>query len=298
MDLNKCLSLLAIVMCIVVVDADAKTIQLEHATPPACGQSPSDRIAGGSGILMYEFPWTSLIEYEKPSGEVEFLCGGALIHKRYVVTAAHCTTSIPSGWKLKRVRLGEWDLSRSPDCEGDVCAPAPIDVNVESTIVHPEFTKSGKTAINDIALIRLERNVTFTEMVHPVCLPTTALAGNESNDAGLAYSSGWGRTVAMLRSDKKQKFVMHIKNHSVCSAAYEPFGLDLQATQLCVGDNGNLDACRADSGGPLMREIDGAWYLLGLASFGPKRCENNKVPDVYTKVLEYTSWIQDNINTF
>uniref|UniRef100_A0A2M4BVE5 Putative serine protease n=2 Tax=Anopheles marajoara TaxID=58244 RepID=A0A2M4BVE5_9DIPT len=296
MDPNKWLGLLASVTCIVALGADAKTISLSLATPPACGQSPSDRIAGNSGIRMNEFPWTALIEYEKPSGEIEFLCGGALIHKRYVVTAAHCTTSIPSGWKLKRVRLGEWDLSRSPDCEEDVCAPAPIDVNVESTIAHPQFTKSGKTAINDIALIRLDRDVTFSEMVHPVCLPTTALARNASNEAGLAYNSGWGRTVAMLRSDTKQKFVMHIKNHSDCTAAYEPFGIELQATQLCVADSGNLDACRGDSGGPLVREIEGAWHLLGIASFGPKRCETNKVPDVYTKVLEYTNWIQDNIN--
>ncbi|ETN59568.1 CLIP-domain serine protease subfamily B [Anopheles darlingi] len=296
MDANKRSYLLASVMCVVILGADAKIIQPAPATPPTCGQSQSPRVTVGAGIAMNEFPWTALIGYEKPSGAMEFLCGAALIHKRYVVTAAHCIVSIPSGWKVNRVRLGEWDLSKSPDCEGDLCAPTPIDVNVERIIAHPEFTKGGKTAINDIALIRFDRDVTFSEMVHPVCLPTTALVQNADNEAGLAYSSGWGRTVAMLQSDRKQKIVMNIKNPTDCTAAYEPFGVDIQTTQLCVADSGNLDACRIDAGAPLMREIEGAWYLLGVASFGPKHCATNKIPDVYTKVLEYTNWIQDNIN--
>uniref|UniRef100_A0A2M4AUS7 Putative trypsin n=1 Tax=Anopheles triannulatus TaxID=58253 RepID=A0A2M4AUS7_9DIPT len=296
MSYYKRLQVLASVICIVVLGAEAKNIQAALPTPPACGQSQSVHITDGSGTRMNEFPWTALIGYEKANGRVEFHCGGALFHKRYVVTAAHCIASIPSGWKINYVRLGEWDLTRSPDCEGDVCGQTPIDANVESTIVHPEFTTRGKTTINDIALIRFDRDVTFSEMVHPVCLPTAASVRNASNEAGLAYNSGWGRTVAMLRSDTKQKIVMNIKNHTDCTAAYEPFGLELQATQLCVADNGNLDACRGDSGGPLMREIEGAWYLLGVASFGPKHCETNKIPDVYTKVLEYTNWIQDNIN--
>lgn len=60
----------------------------------------TDRVIGGQPTKIDEFPWTALIEYEKPNGRFGFHCGGSVINERYILTAAHCITSIPRGWKV------------------------------------------------------------------------------------------------------------------------------------------------------------------------------------------------------
>lgn len=65
------------------------------------------------------------------------------------------------------VRLGEYDTKTSPDCKPDVlsggenCAPPVLDVPVEKEIPHPEYRFSDPNHYNDIALVRLSRDVTF-----------------------------------------------------------------------------------------------------------------------------------------
>lgn len=49
-----------------------------------------EKVYGGNDTAIDEFPWLTLLEYQKPSGKRDFGCGGMLINKRYVLTAAHC----------------------------------------------------------------------------------------------------------------------------------------------------------------------------------------------------------------
>jgi Trypsin. len=65
------------------------------------------------------------------------------------------------------VRLGEFDTDRNPDCEKDLfsgednCAPAPQDLGVERTIVHPQYEPRSSNRFNDIGLVRLDRDAQF-----------------------------------------------------------------------------------------------------------------------------------------
>lgn len=65
------------------------------------------------------------------------------------------------------------------------------------------------------------------------------------------------------------------------------------STQLCAGDfNNRKDSCRGDSGGPLMKLVDGAWTLVGIVSYGDLGCSGL---GVYTDVSAYYNWILTNI---
>ncbi|KAH0623096.1 hypothetical protein JD844_031047 [Phrynosoma platyrhinos] len=64
---------------------------------------------------------------------------------------------------------------------------------------------------------------------------------------------------------------------------------------LCAGDTRQLDdACKGDSGGPLVCLTDGRMTLLGIVSWGVG-CGRKDTPGVYTNVVRYLNWIQENM---
>lgn len=51
---------------------------------------------------------------------------------------------------------------------------------------------------------------------------------------------------------------------------------------------------QGDSGGPLVCESGGAWYQVGIVSWGTTNC-NVRAPAVYARVSYLRSWIDQTI---
>lgn len=61
-----------------------------------CGPITQEKLIGGNKTGVIEYPWMALIAYETGRG-LEFRCGGTVISQRYILTAAHCVTTLPNG---------------------------------------------------------------------------------------------------------------------------------------------------------------------------------------------------------
>lgn len=94
------------------------------------------------------------------------------------------------------VRLGEHDLSNAgPDCEDDLCADLHVDMTIDKLIVHEDHNNLPRSMWDDIALIRFDRDVTFSEYIRPICLPLDDEL-RTGNTTGLRVTEvGWSRTV-------------------------------------------------------------------------------------------------------
>ncbi|KAH9493939.1 hypothetical protein DERF_014663 [Dermatophagoides farinae] len=254
-----------------------------------CGLAGRDaRIVGGEDSLSGQWPWAVAI-FLSSKGISKYWCGGALINRNHIITAAHCLSD-QRGQLYPRenllVKLGMHDLNNN-DYEMDRQT-----FNVVSILQHPEFKRNG--FYNDLCLLRLDHDVRLVpESVWPICLPDTTIRSR--NLVGyMATVIGWGTTkYGGQQSGLLQQVSLPVWDNHDCDKRYfQPINKNF----LCAGFvEGGKDACQGDSGSPLMLpDNNRRWTIIGIVSFG-NRCAQAGYPGVYTRVTEYIDWIRSNV---
>ncbi|KAG5894890.1 hypothetical protein JTB14_030595 [Gonioctena quinquepunctata] len=250
-----------------------------------------NRITMGEEAHLGEFPWMVRIGYSKGMlAEKVFHCGGSLISRKHVITAAHC------GTKNNVVRIGENDVATDLDCGNGICAPPSQDIRIKKYLIEGLYNK--ETFAKDISVILLEKDCEFDDYVSPICLPSGSVIHDDVMGATMIVA-GWGYTNSHLRSlpSKLMYFTGAVLNQSDCGAI---FSNPQDDTQYCIGTYSGSDSCRGDSGGPAMRtlRVDNVRrkFLYGIISYGHPKCGAG--PAVYTAVTKYMKIILDKINEF
>jgi len=276
-------------------------------SPTICGVTNinRDRIIGGNSAQLGSWPWIAALGYQyiNRKGVISespllWLCGGSLISNRYVLTAAHCVVFERTDSKLYAVRLGELDLN--PEVKDGA---NPVDIPIERYIVHESYKKTSY--VNDIALLKLNRSVTFTKFIQPICLLSSLDMKTINFMRAMPYVAGWGTIYPNVKDDFRNprptaliEVQVPLVNTTECKKNYKDRINVIDERVICAGyPKGGKDSCRGDSGGPLMWVKKEQYFLMGVVSYGSLICGQPNSPGVYTSVPEYTNWIINKIQT-
>lgn len=254
-----------------------------------CGTSvPSDydrlRIVNGVITSPGSYPWTVGIQF----GD-KLYCGGSIISNRFIVTAAHCVKGI----NPRHIKLVIGDHNRKRDEKFQETR------TIEKVFIRTDFVK--RTFNNDIALIKLKREIIFNDDVRPVCLPESDRSYNGHNTTVV----GWGKlSEGGNPADVLMEVIVPIITQRKCRKQTRYRASEITENMMCAGyDAGVLDACQGDSGGPMIwrGDQDSAFTQIGIVSWG-QGCARKGYPGVYTRMGRYVDWIiktvQDNNSCF
>ncbi|XP_036389010.1 elastase 2 like [Megalops cyprinoides] len=233
------------------------------------------RVVGGVDVRPHSWPWQISLQYTKDNAWYH-TCGGTLISSNWVLTAAHCISSS----RTYRVALGKHNLKETE--EGSLAIPA------SKIIVHEKW--SSFFIRNDIALVKLETPVTYSDTIMAACLPTAGFILPHDEPC---YVTGWGRLyTGGPIADILQQALLPVVDHATCTKP-DWWGSQVKDTMVCAGGDGVVSGCNGDSGGPLNCQApDGSWEVNGIVSFGSGlSCNFPKKPTVFTQVSSYIDWI-------
>lgn len=254
-------------------------------------------VVGGSDALIEKVPWQAAVVAD------DKFCGGVVIDPYWVLTAAHCLDDAQGNEPFSFVPVSSVSVYTGiakiggPDFEEHKTA-------IEYMYAYDMYDKN--TFNGDIALIKLANPI--NKNAAPVTLANEedqlgvdGTAGNGLKDLTL---SGWG----LIDADRLQ-YTLNLQSvqistiaDSTCANAWGSTvtGVPNYANKFFCAQAPGKGACNGDSGGPLVwrnpsraSDDDGGARLVGLVSFGVNtQCALDSVPDVYTQISNYTSWIE------
>ncbi|XP_074954428.1 serine protease 56 [Phalacrocorax aristotelis] len=269
--------------CQMAAAAPGSDAPAEAATPGSCGHrrgpqanntAPRGRIMGGSVAPQGAWPWLVSVRLHG-----ELMCGGVLVGRSWVLTAAHCFTG-------NRNELA-WTVVVGDHEQGKLDAGERV-VPVRRILPHPKF--NPKTFHGDLALLELAVPLAPSPTISPVCLPSGPV---EPSPGTACYIAGWG---SLYEEGPAADVVMEARvpllSQETCRGA---LGRDMLTNAMfCAGYlSGGIDSCQGDSGGPLACQDPSShrFILYGITSWGDGCGEQGK-PGVYTRVAAFVDWLR------
>jgi len=251
---------------------------------PTASKNSLARIVGGTEARPNSYPWLGGVMKKISKEDVHF-CGATLIRvsdtvdaSDILITAAHCLDTDPT-----HILLGAHSMSKP--------RPGQQLIAIAKAVQH--FGYSSAPVKDDIAVIKLQTPVNFTQTIQPACLPASL---EQIPDGAPGIVAGWGlrKETDEDYPDLLQQAIVPTYNFQDClNTLFKK--LDA-TTQFCAGyPKGGVDTCSEDSGGPyILKNTAGKYVVQGIVSYGIGCARANR-PGVYTRVSGYIPWINSQV---
>jgi len=245
------------------------SLSYAQAQPDVIGGKPA---AGGAwpGVV-------GILYAPEPDNYLAQFCGGTLIGKRHVLTAAHCVDGMFA--EDIEVLVGTQDLNSGGRR-----------VAARGYVQHPKYDPS--IIDFDVAVIELDKAVRDIE---PVKFVTSGAQETAAAPVGSkAMVVGWG-----LTEDGYATVLMQAKlpivDHADCVDIYDELAYPITSRMLCAGSPRHAKAaCYGDSGGPLWGKAEDGTYSVqvGVVSWGIP-CAYPGYPDVFSRLARLGKWVKE-----
>jgi len=242
-----------------------------------CYVGPNVRIAGGQQSSTDQFPYS--VELVNVLSNGQSVCGGSLINRRYVLTAAHCYLENPDISNAYAI-IGSNNLN-SNDAQR---------ISISHAIVHPGYNNS--TYENDVALAVLTTDIAEASNIQYLVLSTS----NPELNTNL-WVAGWGITsddatdIPLMQNYAQ----LYSVSASQCQTVFDIFS---DTDSLCLYGN-NQQPCSGDSGSAAVLQTlnNGRFVGVGLVSYGRDQCTRRQDSlNAFTSIPAYYNFIALNAN--
>ncbi|XP_003502093.1 mast cell protease 8-like [Cricetulus griseus] len=219
-------------------------------------------IMWGTEAKPHSHPYMAFIRYYDIKSNLK-RCGGFLVEKDVVITAAQC------GGRNISVTLGVHNIKELKNTQ-----PIPV----LKVIRHEDY--NSEKMVNDIMLLKLKHKAQLNKAVKTIALPKSQEWVKPKQVCTVA---GWGKLAGCTLPDKLQEVKLEVQESDVCRKMYKSYD---NSTQLCVGNPKEKKATAdGDFGGPFV--CNGV--AQGIVS--QHHCTGD-LPEVFTRISSFIPWIQ------
>ena len=239
------------------------------------------RIIGGTEATEDRHPYAVSLR-----NEYGHFCGGSLITKDVVLTAAHCQTG------SYYVVVGQHDMDEYYDGEG---------LYVKANVPHPSY--DTMTSDKDFMLVFLDGAADNVNVVRLNSDSSVPAVGQE------VTVMGWGDVVAADAvselSDVLKSVNVNVISNEQCEVSegvidgyYTSYNDQITESMLCA-EGYQSDSCQGDSGGPLIVKGGdaGSDVQVGIVSWGAG-CASADFPGIYARISQVYDWIENEVCSY